>query len=208
MRSLLLSRRDLDFLLYEWLHAEELVSSARFAEHSRETFDGYLDLCADLATRYFAPHNKLADANEPTFDGTRVTMIPEVKRAVQAFGQADLVGAAMDAAVGGMQADVDGRRTRRGHGGLARRDVDVDLGVSGAVDGADAALADEPHPAREDAEDRRLGLRGHHPRVAVDAHEDRGRRCLLHASCLSAGSPGVQRGQRRGCSSGDAQLVR
>ena len=69
VKSTLLSRRDLDFLLYEWLRVDELTKRERFAEHSRETFDGVLDLCEQLATRYFAPHNKKSDANEPSFDG-------------------------------------------------------------------------------------------------------------------------------------------
>ncbi|MFQ6326924.1 acyl-CoA dehydrogenase [Nocardia sp. CWNU-33] len=103
MRSTLISRRDLDFLLYEWLRVEELTALPRFTEHSKDTFDGFLDLCEDLATRHFAPHNKLGDANEPTFDGERVTIIPEVKAAVEAFTKANLIGAAMDEEIGGLQ---------------------------------------------------------------------------------------------------------
>ncbi|MEV3903623.1 acyl-CoA dehydrogenase [Mycobacterium sp. NPDC050551] len=103
MKSVLLSRRDLDFLLYEWLRVEELTKRDRFAEHSRETFDGVLDLCEQLAERYFAPHNKKSDANEPTFDGQRVTLIPEVKQAWDAFAAADLLAMGMDAEVGGAQ---------------------------------------------------------------------------------------------------------
>ncbi|MGY4646712.1 acyl-CoA dehydrogenase [Mycobacterium sp. URHB0021] len=103
MKSTLLSRRDLDFLLYEWLRVEELTKRQRFAEHSRDTFDGLLDLCEHLATQYFAPHNKKSDANEPTFDGQTVTVIPEVKAALDAFAQADLVGMVMESAVGGAQ---------------------------------------------------------------------------------------------------------
>ena len=61
MHSRILSRRDLDFLLYEWLDAPALSSRARFADHSRETFDAVLDLCEQLATEQFAPHNKKAD---------------------------------------------------------------------------------------------------------------------------------------------------
>ena len=80
-----------------------LTKRARFADHSRETFDGVLDLCEQLATRYFAPHNKTSDANEPTFDGTRVTVIPEVKEALDAFAKADLIGMSMDHALGGAQ---------------------------------------------------------------------------------------------------------
>lgn len=106
MKSTLLSRRDLDFLLYEWLGVEELTKRERFADHSRETFDGVLELCRELAERYFAPHNKISDANEPTFDGSRVTVIPEVAEALAAFASADLIGMSMDASVGGAQLPV------------------------------------------------------------------------------------------------------
>ncbi|TLG15679.1 acyl-CoA dehydrogenase [Nocardia cyriacigeorgica] len=103
MRSTLLSRRDLDFLLYEWLDVERLTERKRFAEHSRETFDAVLDLSEQLATKYFASHNKLGDANEPTFDGERVTLIPEVGAALRAFAEAGMPGAAMDYELGGSQ---------------------------------------------------------------------------------------------------------
>lgn len=103
MSSVLLSRRDLDFLLYDWLRADELTKRERFAEHSRETFDAVLELCEQLATRYFANHNKKSDACEPTFDGTRVTVIPEVKEAFEAVAQADLIAMGMDQHLGGAQ---------------------------------------------------------------------------------------------------------
>ncbi|MBJ7339401.1 acyl-CoA dehydrogenase [Mycolicibacterium sp.] len=106
MKSTLLSRRDLDFLLYEWLRVDELTKRQRFAEHSRDTFDGVLDLSEELAEKYFATHNKKSDANEPTFDGHHVTVIPEVREALQAFAQADLIGASMDEALGGAQLPV------------------------------------------------------------------------------------------------------
>jgi alkylation response protein AidB-like acyl-CoA dehydrogenase len=106
VKSNLLSRRDLDFLLYEWLRVDDLTKRRRFAEHSRETFDGVLDLCEQLATRYFAPHNKKSDAHEPTFDGTRVTVIDEVKEALDAFANADLLGMSADESVGGAQLPV------------------------------------------------------------------------------------------------------
>lgn len=106
MKSALLSRQDLDFLLFDWLHVDELTRRARFAEHSRETFTDTLDLCEQLATRYFAPHNKKSDAHEPTFDGVAVTVIPEVKEALAACADAELIGMAMDYAVGGSQLPV------------------------------------------------------------------------------------------------------
>lgn len=103
VKSSLLSRQDLDFLLFDWLRLAELTGRARFAEHSRETFSDTLDLCEQLATRYFAPHNKKSDAHEPTFDGTTVTVIPEVKEALAACADAELIGMAMDYHLGGAQ---------------------------------------------------------------------------------------------------------
>ena len=103
MKSTLLSRRDLDFLLYEWLRVDELTKLERFADHSRETFDGVLDLSEQLASRYFAPHNKKSDANEPSFDGDKVTVIDDVKEALDAFAHADLIGMGMDQDLGGAQ---------------------------------------------------------------------------------------------------------
>jgi butyryl-CoA dehydrogenase len=103
MDSTLLSRRDVDFLLFEWLGVEDLTKRKRFGEHSRDTFAGLLDLCEDLATRYFAPHNKKNDSEEPTFDGERVSLNPEVKQALDAFAKADLLAMSMDHGVGGWQ---------------------------------------------------------------------------------------------------------
>ena len=98
-----LPRRDLNFLLYEWLNVESLTTRERFAEHSRETFDAALDTAEKIAADYFAPHNKKSDANEPTFDGTHVHLIPEIKTAVDAFSAAGLLAAQHDADLGGMQ---------------------------------------------------------------------------------------------------------
>ncbi|MBC54350.1 MAG: acyl-CoA dehydrogenase [Gammaproteobacteria bacterium] len=103
MSSLILSRRDIDFMLYEWLNAESLVTLPRYADHSRETFDAVLDLSAQMATEHFASHNKKNDANEPWFDGETVHMIPEVKAALDIFAEAGLIAAGQDYDLGGMQ---------------------------------------------------------------------------------------------------------
>jgi len=103
MDSKILSRRDMDFLLYEWLDVEALTGRARYADHARETFDATLDTAQRMATALFAPHNRLSDAHEPTFDGDVVTMIPEVKTALDAYAAAGLIAAGQDYALGGMQ---------------------------------------------------------------------------------------------------------
>jgi butyryl-CoA dehydrogenase len=101
--SLIMSARDLEFCLYEWLDVGALTTRPRFAEHSRETFDGVIDLSARLAEEFFAPHNRASDLNEPTFDGEHVSVIADVGRALEAFSKADLIGATMDHEVGGLQ---------------------------------------------------------------------------------------------------------
>jgi butyryl-CoA dehydrogenase len=101
--SQLLSRRDLRFLLYEWLDVELLTKRPRFAEHSRETFDAVLELSEQMATSHFAPHNRRADAEEPRFDGERVHLIPEIGQALGVFAASGLIASSMDHEVGGMQ---------------------------------------------------------------------------------------------------------
>ncbi|MDZ4253165.1 MAG: acyl-CoA dehydrogenase [Sulfuritalea sp.] len=102
----IINRRDLEFQLFEVLDTEALTARPRYAEHSKETFLAVLDTAEAMATEKFAPHNHKADANEPTFDGQRVTMIPEVKEALQAFSAAGFIAAAHDFERGGMQLPV------------------------------------------------------------------------------------------------------
>jgi butyryl-CoA dehydrogenase len=101
--SKILSRRDLAFLLYEWLDVEALAQRPRHADHGRETFDAALATAERMATELFAPHNRRSDAHEPTFDGTAVSMIPEVKVALDAYAAAGLIAAGQDYERGGMQ---------------------------------------------------------------------------------------------------------
>lgn len=104
--SLILSRRDLSFILYEWLDVEALTAIPRYADHSRETFEAALDTCEKIATDLFAPHNKKSDQQEPHFDGESVAIIPEVGIALAAFAEAGLMAAGQDYELGGMQLPV------------------------------------------------------------------------------------------------------
>ncbi len=44
MPASLLSRRDLEFFLYEVFDAESLTARARYADHNRESFDAAMDI--------------------------------------------------------------------------------------------------------------------------------------------------------------------
>src|SRR4030095_8338419 len=104
--ELIASRRDLAFLLYEWLDVEQLTHRPRYADHTRETFDAAIDGAEQIATDLFGAHARKGDLNEPQFDGERVRLIPEVKAAMDAFVAAGLMSAEHDEEFGGMQLPV------------------------------------------------------------------------------------------------------
>ncbi len=103
MTDLLLNERELRFQLYELLDSEALLGRPRYAEHDREVFDATLNTAREIAAQYFAPHNQKGDANEPTFDGQRVTLIPETQAAWDAFAEAGFLAAHHDFTDGGLQ---------------------------------------------------------------------------------------------------------
>ena len=103
MSELLLSSRNLAFELYEVLDAEALTRRERFAEHNRETFDAAIGTARTIAEKYFAPHNRKADENEPRYENGEALLIPEVKPAVDAFLEAGFLNASRSFEDGGMQ---------------------------------------------------------------------------------------------------------
>ena len=103
MTDTLLDSRNLAFELYEVLNAEELTQRERFADHNRETFDAALDTARQLAEKYFAPHNRKSDENEPEYVNGSAVLIPDVKPAVDAFIEAGFQNAGRSFEQGGMQ---------------------------------------------------------------------------------------------------------
>ena len=96
-------RPTLDFLLYDWLDAESLNKSERFADHSRETFDAVLDTCERIAREKYAPFNRTVDMQEPHFDGEKVILPQATHDAHKAFVESGMMSAAQDYDIGGMQ---------------------------------------------------------------------------------------------------------
>ncbi len=93
----------LDFLLYLWLDVESLSQRARFADHSRGTFDAVLDTCERIAREKFAPFNRTADVEEPRFDGEKVILPQSTLDAQRAYAESGMLSAAQDYQMGGMQ---------------------------------------------------------------------------------------------------------
>ena len=96
-------RKTVDFLLYDWLRIESLQARPRFADHSRETFGSVMDTCERLARDKFAPFNRLADTEEPWFDGDKVHLPQASFDAAKAYAESGMLAAAQDYEIGGMQ---------------------------------------------------------------------------------------------------------
>ncbi|MCH1488429.1 MAG: acyl-CoA dehydrogenase [Pseudomonadales bacterium] len=101
--SMIVNRRDLDFMLYEALDLDTLLKSERYADYDRESLDAMLSLCQSIAEDEFLPCAAKLDANEPQFIDGKVETIPELKQAIAAFKEAGLSASGYDADIGGMQ---------------------------------------------------------------------------------------------------------
>ena len=96
-------RATLDFLLYDWLHLATLLPRPRFAEHALDTYSQVLDTCERIAREKFAPANRIADTQEPRFDGERVQLPATTHTALAAYVESGMLAAAQDFERGGMQ---------------------------------------------------------------------------------------------------------
>ncbi|MDH4462407.1 MAG: acyl-CoA dehydrogenase C-terminal domain-containing protein [Acidovorax sp.] len=96
-------RPTVDFLLYQWLQAEQLPERERFSDHSRDTFDAVLDTCERIAREKYAPFNRTVDTQEPHFDGEKVTLPQCTHDAQKAYAASGMLSAAQDYDIGGMQ---------------------------------------------------------------------------------------------------------
>ncbi len=96
-------RNTLNFLLYDWLKAEQLSERERFTDHTRETFDAVMETCERIAREKYAPFNRLVDTQEPHFDGEKVILPQATQDAQRAYADSGMLSAAQDYAIGGMQ---------------------------------------------------------------------------------------------------------
>ena len=101
--SLLVNRRDLDFVLYELLNIESLNTTERYAGQDRALYEATIDAAETLAPEKFATHAAESDEHEPKLEDGRVRLIPAIKDATDAYVEAGFMGMSMDAEAGGMQ---------------------------------------------------------------------------------------------------------
>jgi len=103
MPAPILSARDLEFMLYELFDAEAMTQRERYSDHNRETFSAAIETSKTVAEKYLIPIRQKVDTHQPTFDGEKVEMIPEIKVAVDAVIASGLASTTADYELGGMQ---------------------------------------------------------------------------------------------------------
>ena len=87
-------RREIDFLLFDWLGADTLVD--------RGLADSLLNLSERLAAESFLPHYQQADVEEPTLDAEgQVRLCPAVRDALHRYAELGLFSVGFPDALGG-----------------------------------------------------------------------------------------------------------
>ena len=65
MPTKFISKRNLEFLLYEVLDTEQLIAYPYYADHNRKTFDMVMDAALKLAQKLLRPTLEEMDRNPP-----------------------------------------------------------------------------------------------------------------------------------------------
>jgi butyryl-CoA dehydrogenase len=103
MPATLMNERDLEFNLYELFDSESLLTRTRYQDHDRHTFNGVINTAKAIAEKHFLPIRQKLDTHQPTFDGKKVQLIPELKVAIAAVNESGIGSATADYELGGMQ---------------------------------------------------------------------------------------------------------
>ncbi len=97
------SRRNLDFMLKEVLHVEDLCKYPYYQDYTPDMFDMVLDTSEDIAAKTMRPAYVDSDRNEPQLIDGHVKVHPMVKSYMKAMGDAGFIGALFPYADGGQQ---------------------------------------------------------------------------------------------------------
>lgn len=103
MGNPLVADRDVEFLLYELLDVEALTRLGPFREHSRETFDLYIDSARRLARDVLFPAYRPLDEAPPKLEGSRVRVHPSMRDLYRRMVDLGALTATRPASVGGQE---------------------------------------------------------------------------------------------------------
>ena len=97
------SRRNLEFLLYEVNRMEQLSALPYFADHTRETYDLVIDTALKLARNLIYPYLREMDEKAPFLENGEVKVHPAVKTMMKEWGEGGWISSSMPYEVGGQQ---------------------------------------------------------------------------------------------------------
>lgn len=103
MANPIIADREASFLLYECLNAEELCHLPYFEEHSRETFDMFIDAARKLGRERLFPHYRTLDRDAPELVGDSVRVHPLMGELFPQIAELGILNANRPHAVDGAQ---------------------------------------------------------------------------------------------------------
>ena len=102
--SVIVNRRDLEFLLYECEQVEQLFQLAPYAHLDRATLDSMLDSAQAIAEEFYLPVAAKVDAQAPQFAATGEVLVPqETATALRAYADAGLFAQTFEQSIGGLE---------------------------------------------------------------------------------------------------------
>ena len=103
MGNPLVSDRNVEFVLYELLHADELCKLPHFSRHGRETFDLLLSSARKLSREVLFPAFKPMDETPPRLDNGQVRVHAAMREIWPRMFELGLAGATRPEEIGGQQ---------------------------------------------------------------------------------------------------------
>ncbi len=101
MAQVIADRRDLEFVLYEQLDAEELVKRDKFSDMNRKMFDMVINEARNFAVKEILPLNEEGDKVGLQFEGGNV-LVPECfRKPYEMFKEGEWIAMAEDPEYGG-----------------------------------------------------------------------------------------------------------
>ncbi len=101
-----ISKKNLDFLLYEVFDVLSLTGYDYYRDHDRETFDIILDTAHSMAQNIFRPVLEEMDRNPPELIDGNVKVHPAVRTIMKEFGDGGWIGSSFPESAGGSQLPV------------------------------------------------------------------------------------------------------
>lgn len=100
--SLIVNRRDLEFILYEFLGLENICNRSPYDAYDKESVDAILDVAQRIAEEKYLEFAAKIDTNEPQFVDGRAITPKETKEALKAFSEAGFFAAGFAEQDGGL----------------------------------------------------------------------------------------------------------